>query len=137
MFAPLVKALKVKTALQPTPTQSRKPARYMPWGPKAGLSNQPTLRYWSQRVESRTGSTSGDQQTQETDRWRAASLEVKPSASSGFSKIPVFAPDHPSQHHQTVSPLIQPKLTIGQVNEPLEHEADRIASHPEFSITAG
>ena len=30
-------------------------------------------------------------------------------------------------HPKTPSPLIQPKLVIGQVNDPLEHEAEHIA----------
>ena len=114
----------------------------MPWRPRAGLSNQAVLRYWSQRVESLTGSTSADHQTQKTDRGQVARSEGAPSVSWEFSKTPTFAPNHPSQH-QTFSPLIQPKLTIGEVNDPLEHEADHIANKvlrmpaPEFSITAG
>jgi len=96
----------------------------MPWRPRAGLSNQAVLRYWSQRVESLTGSTSADHQTQKTDRGQVARSEGAPSVSWEFSKTPTFAPNHPSQH-QTFSPLIQPKLTIGEVNDPLEPRRPR------------
>jgi len=52
-----------------------------------------------------------------------------------FSKIPIFSPDRTSRP-QASSPLtdlpllpgtIQPKLVVGQANDSLEHEADRVA----------
>jgi Domain of unknown function (DUF4157) len=46
-----------------------------------------------------------------------------------FGKIPLFPPDQTSRS-QPLYPLpgiIQPKLTVGAVNDPLEHEADRVA----------
>jgi Domain of unknown function (DUF4157) len=60
------------------------------------------------------------------------------SLSWDFSKIPVFAP-RPTRH-QTPHP---PKLVIGEVDDPLEHEADQIAyqvmrmSEPGLAVTAG
>jgi hypothetical protein len=59
---------------------------------------------------------------------------VTPRVSWDFSKIPVFPPDRENQP-QPSSPLdatplpsaIQKKLVVGQINDPLEHEADRIA----------
>jgi len=86
-------------------------------------------------------STSPDHQTQEADRGRTAGAEAAPSASWDFSKIPVFAPDRPSGP-EARSPLLQPKLIIGEVNDPLEHEADRVADQvmrmtgPEVSAAA-
>jgi Domain of unknown function (DUF4157) len=52
-----------------------------------------------------------------------------------FSKIPVFPPEQSNRPHAR-SPLvasrpsaaIQPKLVVGQTDDPLEHEADRIAN---------
>jgi hypothetical protein len=51
-----------------------------------------------------------------------------------FSNIPLFQPDganRPQTFSQlTVLPqacIMQPKLAVGQVNDPLEHEADRVA----------
>jgi Domain of unknown function (DUF4157) len=46
-----------------------------------------------------------------------------------FGKIPLFPPDRTSRS-QTSYPspgIIQRKLTVGAVNDPLEHEADRVA----------
>src|SRR5215211_2130913 len=65
-------------------------------------------------------------------RWLGGSL----------SSIPSFAPERPSRP-EAPSPFWQPKLAIGQVNDPLEHEADRIADHvmrvpvPQLSTGAG
>jgi HEAT repeat protein len=66
---------------------------------------------------------------------------TRESGSWDFSRIPAFAPNRPGQP-KTPSPLIQPKLVIGQVNDPLEHEADRIADQvmlirgPDLSVAA-
>lgn len=51
---------------------------------------------------------------------------VAPSPAWDFSKIPVFPPDRESPF-QPLPPLVQPKLAIGPVDDPLEREADRIA----------
>src|ERR1700738_3928023 len=51
----------------------------------------------------------------------------------------MFAPDRAGRP-QTSSPFVQPKLAIGQVSDPLEHEANRVAdqvmrmSAPKFTI---
>jgi uncharacterized protein DUF4157 len=72
-----------------------------------------------------------------------------PGLSWSFSKISVFPADRASGS-QTPSLLsappmpaiIQPKLVVGKVNDPLEHEADRIAEQvmrmpgPEVSVAA-
>ena len=57
-----------------------------------------------------------------------------PGSSWNFSKIPVFSPDRATEPQASSAlaarPLpgaIQAKLVVGQVNDPLEHEADRIA----------
>ncbi len=61
-----------------------------------------------------------------------------------FGKIPLFAPDQASRSQASYpSPgIVQRKLTVGAVNDPLEHEADRIADRvmrmpdPDMSVAA-
>jgi hypothetical protein len=72
----------------------------MSWRPGVGISNQARLRLLSQRTEGLTGSKSDEQHPQAANR--PSRLKTSP-------------------------PLVQPKLSVGQVNDPLEHEADRIA----------
>ena len=71
-----------------------------------------------------------------------------PSASWDFGKLPIFSPDRLSWF-QTRSPLaelpmrgvIQPKLVVGAIDDPLEREADAVADQvmrmpdPALSIT--
>ena len=66
-----------------------------------------------------------------------------------FGKLPLFPPDR-AYRPQPSSPLattplpgiIQAKLAVGRVNDPLEHEADRVADHvmrmpdPSFPISS-
>src|SRR5215204_5977850 len=63
---------------------------------------------------------------QAADPERTASPEGAQSGSWDLSKIPLFAPNRPSRS-EPPPPLLQRKLAIGQVNDPLEHEADRVA----------
>ena len=46
-----------------------------------------------------------------------------------FGKIPLFPPDRTSRTKAShpLPGIIQPKLVVGAVNDPLEHEADRVA----------
>jgi hypothetical protein len=51
-----------------------------------------------------------------------------------FSKIPLYPPARATRAQSNASPpapllpsVLQPKLTVGEVNDPLEHEADRVA----------
>lgn len=63
------------------------------------------------------------------------------SGALNCSRIPAFAHNLPGQF-KTPSRLIQPKLLIGQANDPLEHEADCIADKvmlirgPDLSVAA-
>jgi hypothetical protein len=90
------------------------------------------LRLLSRRAEASTSGKSDDLRAQEGGR----------SLSWDFSKIPVFAPDRPIQH-QTPNPFVQPKLVVGEIDDPLEHEADHVAAQvmrmpePGLSVTAG
>jgi hypothetical protein len=86
----------------------------MPWWSGVGIDDQAPLRLLSRPAEIPTASKSTDHQKQEA------------SVSWDFSKIPVFAPDRANQD-RTPSPFVQAKLIIGQVDDPLEHQADRVA----------
>jgi hypothetical protein len=100
------------------------------------------LRRGAQRVENLAGNTLADHQTRETVSAWIAGSEIAPAMSWQFNSISVFAPNLPHKL-PTPSRLIQPKLAVEPVNDPLEHEADRIADAvmrmpvPEPSITAG
>jgi hypothetical protein len=113
MFAPPIKAPKAKTASPAPPAHRSKPLQ-----PPAAC------------------------QPQAADPKREASPEGVRSASWDFSKIPLFAPNRPSRS-EPPTPLLQRKLASGQVNDPLEHEADRVAeqvvrmSAPTHSIAPG
>jgi Domain of unknown function (DUF4157) len=59
---------------------------------------------------------------------------VPSGVSWDFSKIAVFPPDRanrpptpPAVHGAALPGMIQAKLVVGEVNDPLEHEADRVA----------
>ena len=64
-----------------------------------------------------------------------------------LSKVPVFPPDRsrgsqtPSRSARPVPARIRPKLLVGQVNDPFEHEADRVADEvlrfPDREISVG
>lgn len=59
-----------------------------------------------------------------------ASREKPSGVSWDFSKIAVFPPDRAGVSALSVARLpgvVQPRLIVGQVDDPLEHEADRIA----------
>jgi thiol-disulfide isomerase/thioredoxin len=47
-----------------------------------------------------------------------------PGVSRDFSQIPIFPPDRATRGR----PAIQPKLIVGQANDPLEYEADSVAA---------
>jgi hypothetical protein len=112
------------------------------------IGNQATLRLLSRQVSSLTGNEPGGEHNQ------GAVPEIKtardaPVASWDFSRIPIFPPDR-TNRSQARSVLtapsqlgtLQPKLVVGAVDDPFEHEADRIADqvmripNPELSIAA-
>jgi hypothetical protein len=153
MFAPRVKAPTAKSDPQTGPAPAPKAPRHMSWPPRFGtaeqmltlqrtIGNQAVLRLLSQRAESLTGSRSDEHHRQEANPAPVAGPKTAPIMLWDLLNIPVFLPDRTSRP-QTSPPLIQPKLVVGQVNDPLEHEADRVADQvmrmpaPEVSIPAG
>jgi hypothetical protein len=116
MFAP--KIAKVQTKAAENPTSKLAPQR-------------------STLVTRPFGSGVVDQQhmhEQEDDPASLTARATKPALSWDFSKIPLFPPDL-ANRPQTPPPvaklplpgIIQPKFAIGGVDDPLEHEADRVA----------
>src|SRR5215211_4472511 len=87
--------------------------------PKAKAASQAPPAHRSKLLQQRSVQQAADPE-------RTASPEGARGGSWDFSKIPLFAPDRPSGP-EAPRPFIQPKLMIGPVNDPLEHEADRVA----------
>jgi len=91
------------------------------------IGNQATLRHGA---EGPTGNARGNQREQNAEGLTPAAS----TASRDFSRIPLLPPDR--AHRLRAPPLpsapppfgvMQRKLAIGAVNDPLEHEADRVA----------
>ena len=97
------------------------------------------------RTEARAGTTAtptsersaahrarGNDQEVETDLANPATAATRSGCSWGFGKIPLFPPDPAAHGPKTPAALppsgaIQRKLAIGRSDDPLEHEADRVA----------
>ncbi len=107
------------------------------------IGNQATLRYLTDRL-----SNSTKQIEQHGPEARQAARGEAPSPSWDFSKIAILPPDRPNQPQALLAfprpslpIIIQPKLAIGRVDDPLERQADRIADQvmrmpdPDLSIT--
>lgn len=123
MFAPPGKASKAKTASPSVPTRALQPPQHRFGSPVGDLNNQAMLRHGSQSAESFAAHKSSEPSKQEDDP--AAAVDSK---GWDLTRIPAFARDR-AYRPQPSSPLLQPKLTIGQINDRLEHEADRVADH--------
>ena len=98
------------------------------------IGNQATLRYLTQRLSDPPVKGPAERHEQEVALEDMTGREAPRGPSWDFSKIPVFPPDRAFQPHPsspvTPRPLpgaIQAKLAVGQLNDPLEHEADRVA----------
>ncbi len=112
------------------------------------VGNQAMLRLLAQRATSLTGYELHHNNGQQADHASLSTREA-PGVSWDFGKSPIFPPGRPSGHQPgptltalPVTGIIEPKLAVGRVDDPLEHEADRIADQvmripaPELSITA-
>jgi Domain of unknown function (DUF4157) len=126
MFAPPIKASKSEIAAPTALTRALKSTRHMLSRREAGISNQVMHPSAAQRAQS-LPSEAGHHQKQAGSQ-RTASPTDLTSLAWDFSNIPILPPERASRP-QLSSPLVQAKLAIGQVNDPLEQEADRIAEH--------
>ena len=76
------------------------------------------------------------------ERMRVPNRAPGPAGSWDFGKIPIFPPGRTGPAHSAASlpGVIQRKLAIGRVDDPLEHEADRVADRvmrmPDSEIAA-
>lgn len=95
------------------------------------IGNQTTFRLFAKRTFSLTENRpSGDHEHKADPATEWATRGV----SWDFSKIPLFPPDRPAQAQARpllralpMPAVLQPKLTIGDIHDPLELEADRVA----------
>ncbi|PNE10497.1 MAG: hypothetical protein CR217_14080 [Beijerinckiaceae bacterium] len=105
------------------------------------IGNQAMLRHLARRASANETGTQED----EAD----AAREAAPGVAWDFSKIPVFAPGESNQSRMRsvlTAPQfpgrIKAKLAIGRVDDPLKHEANRVADQvmrmpaPEVSVAA-
>jgi Domain of unknown function (DUF4157) len=99
------------------------------------VGNQAVLRMLAeQRATSLPGNKGLRRREQGVDSSSQTDREATPGLSWDFSAIPIFSPDQATQTEppaplraRPLPGVLQPKLSIGRVNDPLEHEADRVA----------
>jgi hypothetical protein len=112
------------------------------------VGNQATLRYLSPRLSDLPAKGPAERHEQDAATENMTAREAPRGASSDFSKIPLFAPDRIRRFQTSdqsaallLTATIQPKLAIGRTDDPLEHEASRVADqvmrmpNPGLSIT--
>jgi Domain of unknown function (DUF4157) len=98
------------------------------------IGNQAASRLLQPQASRSAGGATDNDHEQEVAPENTIARAAPRDASRDFSKIPVFAPDRANRPQARLSPnlpplpsVIQPKLAMGDVNDPLEHEADRVA----------
>ena len=99
---------------------------------------------FGQRTSRQAGKGRDGGQEREIVREDLTDLAAPRHPAWDFGKIPLFPPDQTrrSQASYPSPGMIQRKLTVGAVNDPLEHEADRVADQvmrmpdPDVSIAA-
>src|SRR5438105_2033268 len=101
----------------------------------------PVAKAQTKTAASPTNKRALQRRTPETSRFGThdeqeslTALGATPVPSWNFTKVPVSPPDRasrprarPSLGASLLRSVIQPKLAVGRVDDPLEHEADRIA----------
>jgi hypothetical protein len=145
MFVPKIAKAKTKASDSPTrklaPQFSTLVARPLGGGAveqvrmlQGTIRNQAMLRYLTQRLSNLPANGAAERHGQEAAPENMMAREAPRGSSWDFSKIPVFPPDRAdrpqSSSLRAATPLpgaIQAKLVVGQANDPLEHQADRVA----------
>lgn len=105
---------------------------------QSNIGNQAKLRLLAQRYSGLNGNELREQGEQDSNPARLTARQARtPGISLDFSKVPVFPPDRASRPQSsspiTATPLPssiqaeQAELVAGQVGDPLEQEADRVA----------
>jgi hypothetical protein len=113
------------------------------------IGNQATLRLMAQQTSSLTGNESYGDHELEMNPEGMIARDAPRGVSRDFSKIPLFPPDQVNRPQAAFPPsalpspsIIQPKHAVGEINDPLEYEADRVADQvmlipdPRLSDTA-
>ena len=147
MFAPKVAETKTKATESPSSKRAlqRLALAARPFGSgtveqalmlQQSIGNQATLRLLAQQASMATGSVPDEDHEQEAAPENVMARAAPCGASWNFSKIPLYPPDRGSRLQVRsgfgAPPLLgvlQPKLAVGPVHDPLEYEADRIADH--------
>jgi hypothetical protein len=141
MFAPKVAK---PQAFTPPSSTNRLADKHSTAVPTQSIGNQASVGPLAQQASKSADDGSGDRQK--------SAVELDPRArrspSWDFSKIPLLPPDRPGGA-QIPSPLpapampavIEPKLIVTEVNDPLEREADRVADQvmriPDRELSVG
>lgn len=98
------------------------------------IGNRATLALLAQRATNLPGNEPRGHNEQEADPANPTTRSAMPGVSYDFSKVPLFPPDRGNGSYESSSVaeppmpgIIQAKLEIGRVDDPLEHEADHVA----------
>jgi hypothetical protein len=143
MFAPPIAKLRAKTAARSTnklaPHRSTLVAQFRgSAGDSAPVLQRGLDQRRSQPERSKPGINAHEQEARGLGDPEHIPLREAAGPSWDFSKISIFPPD---QQPSSAPVRLQPKLAIGAINDPLEHEADRVAdrvmrmSAPGVSVT--
>jgi hypothetical protein len=113
------------------------------------IDNQASLRPLAEQSSRLPGSVPDNDHEQEAALENMIARAAARCTSWDFSKIPLYQPDRGNQPQMrswfgapTLPGVLQPKLLVGPVHDPLEYEADRIADHvmgmsdSDLSVTA-
>ena len=158
MFAPKVTKAQTKTPDSPARKLASQPSTFVArpfgggaveqeWMLQRTIGNQATLRYLTQRLSNLPAKEPAERHEQDTASENMIAREAPRGPAWDFSKIPLFPPDRADQSQPSLAatPLpgaIQAKLQVGSVDDPLEHEADRVAdqvmrmSDPRLAVDA-
>jgi hypothetical protein len=141
MFAPKVAKPQTRAAEKPVRKLALQPSMLVarPFGGavehahmlQRTIGNQATLRYLTQRLSKPPEKAPDQHRLLEA---RTVTAGATQGVSWNFSQIPLFPPDQANRLEEPFPfeaprlPIaIQPKLIVGQANDPLEYEADRVA----------
>jgi hypothetical protein len=133
MFAPLTAKAQLKPSVSTTTSRA----------PRAGVHEQASLRL-SRRTHNSVGKASINNRDPDLASKSIEAPDPLRAPSSDFGKVPVFASGR-AERFQTPPPdtalrlfsQIQAKLEVGAVDDPLEHEADRVAEQVTRMPAAG
>jgi hypothetical protein len=146
MFAPPAAKAQTKAAARPprkeAPAHSTQIARPSRGGTveqghrlQRSMGNQAMLRLLGQGAKNLTRNEPDDHNKQEAGPARLNARRAGPGLWWDFSKIPIVPPEQPKRLEarswlgaSRLPGIIQAKLVVGEVNDPLEHEADRVAN---------